>query len=82
MSKTQRIKIKRELLLLLEFLSTSYLTNSPKPLRFMHLSPFFMITYPLTKFFLSKMMRLVIDFFLECFSFLLILSLDIILVAP
>ena len=72
MSETQRIKIKRELLLLL-------LLISPKLLRLTCLSPFFMMTYPLTKSFQSKIMRLVIDFFLECSSFLLMLSLDIVL---
>ena len=79
MFETQRIKIKRELLLLLGFPLTSYLTNSPQTPKAYTFLFFFMITCPLTKSFLSKMTYLVIDFFLEYSSFLLMLPLDVVL---
>ena len=79
MSETQRIKIKRKLLLLLDFYWLFLLLIPPKLLRLIHSSSFFIMMHPLTKSFLSKITCLVVDFFLKCFSFFLILSLDIIL---
>ena len=43
MAETQRIKIKRELLLLLDFYQLLLLLIPPKLLRLTHLFPFFMI---------------------------------------
>ena len=79
MSETQRIKIKRELLLLLDFHQLLLLLILPKPLRLTYLSSFFMIICPLIKSFPSKMTHLVVDFFLEYSSFCLVLLLDIVL---
>ena len=79
MSETQRIKIKRELLLLLDFHQLLLLLILSKPLRLIHLSSFFMIIYSLIKSFPSKITHLAVDFFLECSSFCLVLPLDIVL---
>ena len=76
MAETQRIKIKRELLLLLDFHQLFFLLIPPKLLRLTYLSPFFMMMYPLTKSFPLKMTCLHHHFFLEYSFFLSYPSLD------